>query len=613
MKSAGRAVGAPLLLTRRARAATVVRQPYLQNVRPNSASILWTTVENGRGAIRFSRDQSLDRSSSGLSLEQRPEDTELSSSYYLHQVELGGLEPGTRYFYRVLQDGINLTPNQQLSFETPGRGEFRFLAFGDSGSGSQEQRTLAALMAEEKTSLVLHLGDLAYPRGAFAEYQAHYFDIYQDIMKRLPFFPCPGNHGYMTREAYPYVSVHAVPTPQMASEREQGRYYSFDWNNVHFVSLDTNAPLVRSVNGTSPMLEWLDQDLAAATKFWRIVFFHHPPYAGGPNETDNLSIFARRYVVPILERHNVQLVLSGHEHSYQRSFPIRNGNMVAPNQGTVYLTSGGGGMYLYPVHPHPLVEFGRSVHNYLRVSVEGVRLRVETIGLSGNVIDRAELAPPPAPSETSIRSVAVETPSVAPGGLFSILGRNMAAEESQTAPAPYPETLQSVTVRVNGQPAPVLYASATQINAQMPYGVSGAVSVEVRTPNGSFQSTAYLQPTAPGILAATRDDGEAISTLKPVLRGQRMRILAAGLGEVEGSIAAGQPAPANPPLSARAAVKVEFAGRTMEPELTVLAPGMAGVYFVQFRVPADARAGISPLTITSGGLRSNITWVLIEA
>src|SRR5262245_39258783 len=98
--------------------------------------------------------------------------------------------------------------------------------------------------------------------------------------------------------------------------------------------------LVEAAIDQGAMLRWLENDLAATRLFWRIVFFHHPPFAAGPNQNDAQCILARERIVPILERHGVQLVFNGHEHSYQRTEPLLAGHIVRPDQGIVYMTTG---------------------------------------------------------------------------------------------------------------------------------------------------------------------------------------------------------------------------------------------------------------------------------
>src|SRR6266536_2639248 len=104
-------------------------------------------------------------------------------------------------------------------------------------------------MNQETPALVLHTGDIAYQSGTFEQFQAFYFDFYASIMKRAPFFPCPSNHDYDTNLAAPYLALHSVPTEGVPLA-DRGRYYSFDWGNVHFISLDSNASLASAVSGT---------------------------------------------------------------------------------------------------------------------------------------------------------------------------------------------------------------------------------------------------------------------------------------------------------------------------------------------------------------------------
>src|SRR5207237_346168 len=81
---------------------------------------------------------------------------------------------------------------------------------------------------------------------------------------------------------------------------------------------------------------------------------------------------------PILDSNGVQIVLSGHEHSYQRSVPMRKSAIVSPNAGTNYVTSGGGGAILYSVPNKPIVAFGQSAYHYLPVEVSGSKITIHS-------------------------------------------------------------------------------------------------------------------------------------------------------------------------------------------------------------------------------------------
>ena len=488
------ALVAPLFTPRSSRGAISPPCPYLQKVGRDCATITWTTEEAGKGAVWFGSGGSPAQIMGSVVKELLPAETDLGAPCYRHAVELSGLEPNTEYFYGFAQVDGGLTASEPLSFRTACPGALSFLAFGDSGSGSVEQQILTGWMKKETPSLVLHLGDLAYPRGSFQDFQAYYFDSCRDLMKRVPFFPCPGNHDYMTQDAFPYLALHNLPHVAAVPESDRGRYYSFDWGNVHFVSVDSNAPLALAADGHGAMLEWLENDLRTTRQYWKIVYFHHPPFAGGPNENDASSELARRYLVPIVERHGVQLVLNGHEHSYQRTYPLVGKQTVPEGKGTVYVTSGGGGYGLYAVHSNPLVAVRQSVHHYLRVNVSNSRLNVCSIGLSGTEIDGFDLAPLPELDN----SVEILSPSdLSPTRVLRIHGRNLAAV-TQSAGATQAFELSGISVTANGELLPLLKITSMDVEAQLASPLASQIALEVRTPNGVASKQVFVSGNGRG-------------------------------------------------------------------------------------------------------------------
>jgi acid phosphatase type 7 len=154
----------------------------------------------------------------------------------------------------------------------------------------------------------------------------------------------------------PYYQLFTFPTNAQAGGLASGteQYYSFDYANIHFVCLNSQTPSQRQAN--SPMLRWLEADLADTVRDWIIVFFHHPPYSKGSHdsEIDGDLIPVRQNIAPILDANGVDLVLSGHSHSYERSYLI-NGHYGFTNSITpahfISRTDGrtnGAGAYLKP-------------------------------------------------------------------------------------------------------------------------------------------------------------------------------------------------------------------------------------------------------------------------
>ncbi|HLH30494.1 MAG TPA: metallophosphoesterase [Terriglobia bacterium] len=472
---------------------TTTRQPYVQNVRNDGASIMWATAEPGMGIVEYSPDgidfQRVSAKQEFFSADQ----TASSTDFYQYTATISGLQPSTDYQYRAYVDRGAVWAGGGSTFRTAGPGPFNFVALGDSGYASPEQSAIAQRILAEKPAFVIHTGDVVYnPGGAPGTsidlYQRNYFDYYSAIMSCAPFFPCPGNHDFGP-DLTPYFAVHSFPDLTVPSA-DYGQYYSFDWGNAHFVSLDAHKALVDAVNSGGQMLQWLDNDLRATRQFWRIVYFHYPPFAAGPNMTEPREALVRQYVIPILEKYGVQVVLSGHEHSYQRSQPIRNSTFVTPHTGTNYLTCGGGGAFLYPVlDGYPYVAFGQSAYHYVRAQVQGTQLTLHAIRHDGVEIDTYTIAPVPFLSDDpAVQPVSVSS-GLAAGATISINGYNLAEREvisDSSGPQP---SLGGTAVTVNGVNIPLLFVGPNEIRGVLPSRVDGNATVGIKTANGFIESS----------------------------------------------------------------------------------------------------------------------------
>jgi acid phosphatase type 7 len=608
------ALAAPLVGRLAAATVTLDRFPYLQNISNDRATVLWTARQRGSGRVEFGSGNYSQRVNATVR-EFAPAETGRSFTYYQYEARLTGLREGVEYNYRLMVDDQNLTPSStpadELRFRTASNGPCSFIAIGDSGQGSAQQFQLATRLAAESVSLALHLGDIVYPDGTFLNYEAYFFPVYRDLMSRVPMFTVPGNHDYYAPSAGPYLANTSVPAVDTGLS-EQGRFYSFDWGDVHFIALDTNDPLAFAVTGKGSMLDWLERDLQRSRKFWRIAFFHHPPYPTSPHhEDDETSALVRRYVVPILERYNVPLVLSGHDHNYQRAVSMRGGQPVPEGTGTQYIITGGGGASLFDLGAgSPTVVKGATAHHYLRADVNQGKAVVRAIASDGKELDRFELAPMPVVSSGGIVDAAASTPTLAPGSLFSIYGRHLALRDSLSPGFPLAADLNGIKVTFNNQPAPLIFASPGQINAQLPYGISGSGTLTVTGVNGSVSVTVNVSETAPGIFvsggpACLHQSGSLVSQSDPAMPGEYISIYASGLGRVNSQIVAGQSAPAAPLVAVAAPVEVRLNDATLTPYFAGLAPGFAGLYQVILQIPANMSYGVYTLSIAARGAQSN--------
>jgi hypothetical protein len=182
----------------------------------------------------------------------------------------------------------------------------RVAVVGDVGdSGRRIDATgaaVAALAGDDPFDVLLLLGDNVYPDGDPAELPSTVFEPFADVLDDgTDLLAIVGNHDVAHDDA------------QLAALDMPGHWWAARYGDVLIVGLDSNR-------ANDPLqLEWLERTLSDTTATWKIVALHHPPYSAGYQGSNRAT---RDAFVPLFERHGVQLVLSGHDHDYQRSIVI---------------------------------------------------------------------------------------------------------------------------------------------------------------------------------------------------------------------------------------------------------------------------------------------------
>ncbi len=331
--------------------AQVIRGPYLQQATESSVIVRWRTNVATDSRVNF-----------GLQGAGLTDNVVIPNFTTDHSIKITGLSPETLYNYSIgsYSNVIMQTPN--LYFQTTpssgDEGSYQFVVLGDCGTGYQEQLDVKNAVINARGNHydgVILLGDNAYQSGFDANYQDNFFTgKYNEIIENSVIWPCPGNHDYNNHLPFSpppaYFDIFDCPSQGEAGGLPSGteKYYSFDYGNVHFISLDSyDEP--RSASAT--MAQWLHSDLSANTLKWVVVFFHHPPYTKGSHDSDNDNFLdgelvdMREEIVPILEGFDVDLVLNGHSHAYERTFLISGHTGDSDSFGQEHLKMNGSGNY----------------------------------------------------------------------------------------------------------------------------------------------------------------------------------------------------------------------------------------------------------------------------
>ena len=405
--------------------------PYLQKATSSSILLRWRTNIYTDSKVWYgTASDNMALSATGAN----PSTTE-------HTVALSGLSPSTRYYYSIGTSSLILDQDEGNYFVTlpapDDSTKYTFWVTGDAGDNSANQLNVRdsyySYMGNKTTNGWLLLGDNAYDDGLDQEYTDYFFNIYKsNIARKAPLWPATGNHEYADNSDrqedhdIAYFDLFDLPINAeaggVASASEA--YYSYDHGNIHFVVLDSyiiENSLYRLYDAGSPQLQWLQTDLAANTKTWTVVYFHHPPYTMGSHnsDTENELIKIRENVLPILEQYKVDLVMSGHSHNYERSrlmkgyfgfegdFNATTYNLSqssgkyqsntscayvkdATNFGTVYVVAGSAGELdnAQASYPHDAMYYSNnSVGGSFILEVEENRLDGKWLTSAGAVLD----------------------------------------------------------------------------------------------------------------------------------------------------------------------------------------------------------------------------------
>lgn len=320
----------------------------------------------------------------------QPLESDTGVAHY-HTAKFEGLTPATKYAYRV-GDGANWS--EWFQFRTPAEGPapLTFVYFGDAQNDLKTHwsRVIREAHADApRAHFFLHAGDLINNGSADTEWgEWHGAGGWLNAM--IPSIPTPGNHEY--RSVLKTLTPHWRPQFALPEDGPAGleeTAYVLDIQGIRIVSLNSNDKLAEQA-------EWLDKVLTGNLNPWTILTFHHPVFSSAKGR-DNKAV--RELWQPVIDKHKVDLVLTGHDHTYARTGLERAAEVNVPSgitarderSGTVYVVSvSGPKMYALDREPR-MHRAAQDTQLYQIIRVDGGVLTYEARTATGDLYDGFEL------------------------------------------------------------------------------------------------------------------------------------------------------------------------------------------------------------------------------
>jgi hypothetical protein len=255
----------------------------------------------------------------------------------------------------------------------------RFAIIGDSGTGDSFQNEVAQQMVSARAKFpfdfVVLLGDNIYGGHTPQDFATKFELPYKALLDAgVKFYATLGNHDDPIECLYKPFNM------------DGKHYYAYSKGNVRFIVLDSNYM-------DPAQLDWLQKELRDTSSAWNIVYFHHPLYSDGKFHGPDTDLRAR--IEPFFEQYGVNVVLSGHEHIYER---------IQPQHGIYYFILGNAGELRF----HNLKKGAPSMaagfdedRCFMMVEVAGDELYFQTITRTGTMVDSGVLARQQKPAQVS--------------------------------------------------------------------------------------------------------------------------------------------------------------------------------------------------------------------
>ena len=310
---------------------------------------------------------------------------------YQHIVKISSLKANTTYEYRI-NDGEDYT--EWETFNTDNGIRTKALIFPDSQSVDYGMWARTVKMAWSKNpdaQFFINMGDLVDNGEQYWQW-SRWLEAVDGMIDKIPLAPISGNHedytlNWKMTEPHTYLNLFTLPTNGIEGLNEY--FYSYDYGDVHFTVIDTQKDELAEFKPDlfARELAWAEKDLASTSKPWKVVLMHKHIFNfrvdGTFNEIGDTFM-------PLFDKYKVDVVFTGHIHSYRRTVPLYEG--AATEKGTIYISTGAAGERLRlngparisleaATNPQP------SLPNYLVLETNAGEMKIQAFTQKGEEID----------------------------------------------------------------------------------------------------------------------------------------------------------------------------------------------------------------------------------
>jgi len=250
-----------------------------------------------------------------------------------------------------------------------GKDSVKFLVVGDSGTGDRGQYETAAQMWSAHSifpyEFAIMVGDNLYGSERPQDFVAKFERPYKPMLDaNIPFYAALGNHDDPNQRFYKYFGMGGK------------RFYTYQKGDVRFFALDSNYM-------DKDQQRWLEEELAKSNSKWKIAYFHHPLYSSGAAHGSEVDL--RTIIEPLFIKYNVNVVIAGHEHFYER---------IKPQKGIAYFTAGGSAKLRegnINTNSGLTAKGFDSEQSFMLIEIDGDVMRFQTISRRGKRVDSGEI------------------------------------------------------------------------------------------------------------------------------------------------------------------------------------------------------------------------------